>query len=110
MDIQCDDGWYELIWELFTKIEKEFKNNNASLDSLHVLKIKERDCALSVFLSEYPGRTIKIIDDFEKESKRVCEYCGGKSEVTIKRDREGMLKTLCRRCGDELGFKIQHYK
>lgn len=104
VDFQCDDGWYGLIWDMLYDIEEEFKKNNVCLHTLHILQIKEKHGELCLHLSSYPGNTIKIIDDYGKKSKKVCEYCG--KDGSVKRSaKDKTLKALCDNCARELKFK-----
>lgn len=105
---ECDDGWYELLREMFQEIVEQYESAGLPVD-LEVLQIKEKFAELRVYYSfkeesnpdnkELRNAVDKIIEMYENRSSKVCENCGAEGEVR----KEGYrLKTLCDNCYAEI--------
>lgn len=105
---ECDDGWYELLREMFQEIVEQYESAGLPVD-LEVLQIKEKFAELRVYYSfkeesnsdnkELRNDVDKIIEMYENKSSKVCENCGAEGEVR----KEGYrLKTLCDNCCAEI--------
>ena len=97
----CGDGWYNLIYELFEKIESMYKTKNISLDKFTVVQIKEKYGELRVYTTTNLQEVHRLIDKYERLSSSICEECGGKG---VLHSKHGYLKTLCGECGIKQGY------
>lgn len=104
---ECDDGWYELLREMFQKIVNRYETAGVPVD-LEVLQIKEKFAELRVYYSFKQGNNQadqelrddidKIIETYENKSNTICENCGAEGELR----KEGYrMKTLCAQCYDK---------
>jgi len=72
------DGWEPLIRELSEKIEtynKEHPDN-----PVEATQIKEKYGSLRFYVSNYPDKIDKLIDEAETKSETTCELCGKESK------------------------------
>jgi hypothetical protein len=85
--ISCDDGWYPILHNAFTKIV-------LTGEEVTVFDIKEKWGSLRV---SFVGgeRSEAIIDELEKQSATVCECCGLPGKVRLK---DGWYKAVCPDC------------
>lgn len=105
---ECDDGWYELLREMFSEIVARYEEAGVPVD-LEILQIKEKFAELRVYYSfkeestpdkeELRNDVDKIIEAYENKSRKVCEICGAEGEVRKKGYR---MKTLCDQCNDKI--------
>lgn len=78
---QCDDGWFDLLYDLSAKIEtkaRELGIDPASEDWPHAMGVKEKFGKLR-FLVVAPKSTDAInelISEAEEKSATTCELCG----------------------------------
>lgn len=101
---ECDDGWYELLREMFKEIVDRYKLAGLAVD-LEVLQIKEKFAELRVYYSFKQGDSPvnqelrndidKIIEAYENKSNKVCESCGAEG---VLRKKGYLMKTLCDQC------------
>lgn len=100
---ECDDGWFELLDELMTEIEKIDIEKIANL-----YQVKEKYGGLRFDL-DYSNREIdKIVDEYQEKSYYVCEICGKEGELCV---ANHWYKTVCpehRELETWAGIK-QHY-
>lgn len=93
---ECDNGWFNIIWDLSEKIEKILqKSENDYLKKyFEVVQVKEKYGALSFYTSIANDEILDEINNAEKKSIKTCEVCGDKGELT------GTIwfKTLCEKC------------
>jgi hypothetical protein len=90
----CGDGWYNIIEELFTKLD-EIAPKKIVLD-----QVKEKFGGLRVYfhttesLGEVYDQVDKLIDEAEDKSFKTCENCGESGKVR----GGGWIRTLCDKC------------
>ena len=85
---ECDDGWFNLIYELSGKISK--------LDpDCMAVQVKEKFGGLRFYTYSSSDECYDLIDKYENQSYKICETCGDKGKV---RDDHGWFKTLCTKC------------
>ena len=86
---ECDDGWFEIIYNLSEKIHEIDPHVQAT-------QVKEKFGGLR-FYTNYGNEEInKVIREAESASLKTCEVCGTKENVTQK--SIGWVKTLCDKC------------
>lgn len=102
--IQCDDGWFDLIDELLSKI-KELDPEN----TVKVVQIKEKFGGLRVYTMgalaldifgldkiELGSERLSILNlttEYEKKSLSICEVCGKSGK--LRKTKGGYYKTVC---------------
>ena len=94
--IECDDGWYDVLDRMFSKIEPLISNlNQRDLhDRFDIAQIKEKFGRLTIYLrSDVPGVEDAVKEAYE-EASSICESCGGKGSIRP----GGWLRTACERC------------
>lgn len=101
---ECDDGWFDLIWEMSLKIEEELskqegnftKTKRALRDeiSFKIVQVKEKFATLSVYPNFASEEIFNIIHEYEKKSAEICENCGKPGKIR----NLGWMRTLCNDC------------
>lgn len=94
---ECKDGWYELLRQLFTKLETLWKAypNGQPADAPVILQVKEKFGLLRVYLSWQTAAMSSAIKDAEAKSARTCEICGQPGTM---HQRGNWLRTTCESC------------
>jgi len=90
--INVGDGWFNLLYELSTKIEQYCTFNNVPFPV--VFQIKEKFGGLRYYVEYVDDIIYKYIQEAESASFSVCEYCGNIGS----RKGSGWVKTLCESC------------
>ena len=88
--IECDDGWFQLIYDLCTKI-MELKPH----DGFRASQIKEKFGTLRFYVTTASDEIWDVIEKAEDESAKICEECGSRRNVT---QSGGWVRTLCSNC------------
>jgi ribosomal protein L40E len=80
---QVDDGWFNLLWQLFEEIENHYKATNQEhrLQDLIIDELKEKYGCLRVYVTNDIYGVDHILDKYEDLSKEVCERCGAKGSM-----------------------------
>ena len=97
--IECDDGWYDIIYNLCRAIQHEV--NNSGCPQVEARQIKEKFASLRFYYSGGNEVVDAIVNKYEKMSHDVCEISGDKGVLTVK---NGWYKTLSTKMAKELGF------
>jgi len=93
---ECENGWFDLIWNLCIQIEKE------NPEDFEVCQVKEKFGTLRFYpLGGAPEKIWDLIDAAEKKSETICEICG--KPGTLK-EHGYWLKTLCNFCASKNGY------
>jgi hypothetical protein len=92
--IECGDGWFQLLWNLFGEIEKKYKEKGRRVE-IEISQIKEKYGTLNVYLWSDIPEIQHLVEKYETLSESVCEQCGAKGRLREVRD---WLSTLCDRC------------
>ena len=77
--IECGDGWYDLIDETLTAIEKHCAANGSNLPA--ITQIKERFGLLRVYFRPWDDAIRQILDAAEQKSATCCEKCGRSGKI-----------------------------
>lgn len=92
----CEDGWFDLIYNLSQKITELDPNVEA-------VQVKEKFATLHFYTGGVSVETAdaiwKLIDEAEDESGTICEVCGTKENVS--QNESGWISTLCNKCRGE---------
>jgi len=100
LSLDVGNGWYRLIWEMCEKVEKELnREGNAKLkEKFFFSQIKEKFGALRSYFNCGNKIIFDITLEAEKNSSKICEYCGEKG---TSQKIGGWIKTLCKNCRKE---------
>jgi len=96
------DGWFNLLNELFTRMEM-MKDGNGDYDFV-ITQVKEKFAGLRVYTSAGSDALYSLLDEYEYMSYTVCELCGSQGKVTGKY----WLVTLCDKCLAKRESKINN--
>lgn len=99
--IDVADGWYNLIYELFEKIEGLYKEHNKDISEFKVIQIKEKYAELRIYVRTEIREVHDLIDEYEGLSRTVCEECGDKGSI---HNKNGYILTLCKEHARVNGF------
>jgi len=91
--IGCDNGWYDLLYELSEKLENILKNNSSV--SITVDQIKKKFGGLRFYTSSNTDSVYEIINEYEAKSYQTCEFCG-KQPAT--QNGKSWIRTTCDYC------------
>lgn len=97
---ECGDGWFTLIDELSTTIErilKEHDDEEWSQDFV-VTQVKEKYGTLRFYTSSTPDEIHWVIEFAEAMSATICELCGNPGKPN---NDCGWISTLCKECRDD---------
>jgi len=106
---ECNDGWFDLIWELSEQLEKllqEYKDSipveerakDLLLDldiDFNVVQVKEKYGGLRFYTNWATEKMQCVIDAYEKKSYTICESCGSEARH---REIGRWYSTLCENC------------
>ena len=100
---ECGDGWFTLIDELSTTIERFLESQQDEertaecVRDFIVVQVKEKYGTLRFYTSPTPDVIHWIIDFAEGMSAKICESCGSPGET----NEQGWIRTLCQNCKKE---------
>lgn len=92
--LECGQGWGDLIWETLEKIEKANDND----PTLKIPIIKEKFGTLRIQMFCATDEIFDIIDEAERKSETICERCGS---LDAKTTNNGWVRTLCSTCNKD---------
>jgi len=96
---ECGDGWYNLLYELSTKLNELFLQFPEEENRPIVIQIKEKYGALCYYISWGTDEMFDLIVAAEKKSLKTCEQCGKPGETKKVR---GWYTTICFDCFVEM--------
>jgi hypothetical protein len=77
LGFECDDGWFEIIWELSEKLENEIlKLPEHERTYYKAQKVKEKFGELRFYITETNDAIYQLIKEAENKSSHICETCG----------------------------------
>jgi hypothetical protein len=82
---ECDDGWYNLINDLCSKL---------SLD-VEATQVKEKFGGLRFYINGGNDKDYDLIAQAERDSLKTCEQCGSIKGV---KQTKGYIVSLCPKC------------
>jgi len=95
MFIDCDEGWFDLIWQLCEDIDLIVKREgwkNFSVD-----QIKEKFAGLRFYINAGNKEVHDLVNKAEVDSYEICEKCGDKGSMY---HGFGWFRTLCQKCAE----------
>lgn len=106
----CGDGWYDLIYELSSKLEaliQKFKDEDPSDVKDYGLpraaQVKEKFGGLRFYMTSGTDGMFDLIEEAEGKSNVICEWCGNPGE----QNGSGWIRTLCDDCAKNFRKKQQ---
>ena len=103
--IECGKGWFPLIEPIINYIDKYNKDKENPDEQIQILQIKEKFGSLRFYTSFGNDELFRMIDEAEKESESVCEFCGSRVNVG---ETQGYYMTCCRKCVKEMAIEYKH--
>lgn len=97
----CDDGWFDIIWDLSSKLEpliQKIHNEHPDIEYLpRASQVKEKFGGLRFYMTSDTDEMYNLIEEAETLSYKTCEGCGnpGKERGTA------WITTLCDTCSME---------
>ena len=88
---QCEDGWFQLIYNLSYHVSKMDPDCVAS-------EVKEKYALLSFYVNGTTEEVFDVIMKHEVMSGRICETCGELGKVYCD---NGWYRTMCAKCHKE---------
>lgn len=92
--IECGDGWFALIDELATTIDRILESDKQLANSFIVIQVKEKFGTLRFYTSPTPDVIHYLCEFAEAMSSHICESCG----MPGKPNDRGWIRTLCQTC------------
>jgi hypothetical protein len=96
---ECGSGWYDLIYNLSSKLEKliiGYKAEDCNEDFYPIAsQVKSKFGTLRFYMSTSTDEMENLIREAEKDSARICEFCGKDGELIC---QNGWYTTLCKDC------------
>lgn len=96
--VECDDGWYDIIYALCECIQKYCDENKLTVKAD---QIKEKFGTLRFYFTGGDAFVDILVDMAEIFSGRTCERCGDKGKLGGK----FWIKCLCEKCRKEIDAK-----
>ena len=92
----CGDGWFELIWDLSSKLEpliEQWITENPEHKDSHprASQVKEKFGSLRFYMSCGTDEMYNLISEAESKSYQTCESCGKEGKLR----RGGWISVLC---------------
>jgi len=91
---ECGDGWFTLIDELCTTIERILIDDPELARDFIVTQVKEKYGSLRFYTSPTPDVIFWLVEFAEAMSATICDSCGNPG----KPNSGGWIRTLCEKC------------
>lgn len=88
--VAVGNGWFGIIYELCEKLQKVVR------DDFCFIQIKEKFGYFRCYTNYFDGKAESLIAEAALKSMKVCEVCGSKENVQIRRD--GWISVICDEC------------
>lgn len=97
---QCGDGWYDLIYDLSSQIQKIC--DDRLCEQVTAAQVKEKFGGLRYYIDGGNQKIFDLIYSAEEQSLTICEETGNRGSIHSKK---GYMKTLCPESAVLLGFE-----
>lgn len=87
--VDCGDGWYNIIRDACVQL------NALNISNLKFHQIKEKWGTLCLYVNLHNKEIAKILNEAEQQSSKICEICGGPSQVNWD---AAWVTTRCKKC------------
>ena len=123
--IQCDNGWYNLLDELFYNIQNHLNKHPELKETFKIEEVKEKYGTLRVYYYGGDDYIDKLVTKAEKKSGNICEVCGAKGKLCttasdiafinnsfykVPSENNGWYKTLCKADAEKLHYMYDKEK
>jgi len=103
--IETGDGWFDLIYDLSSKLEKiivEYKEKYPDIEYWpKASQVKEKYSSLRFYMTTSTDEMERLIDEAESKSYHLCEMCGKEGQCNL----NGWLAVRCRDCwNSDVGY------
>ncbi len=88
--VECEDGWYDLIYKLSSDL-------TALNENIVATQVKQKYGTLRFYITSGSDAAYDLIDKAEQLSATVCEKCGSPCGQLIP---GGWIYTLCKECNN----------
>jgi hypothetical protein len=101
---ECQDGWFELVWQLSADIESTARlegvqEQPATWPSIRILKQKFGTLRVSFDFDVEVSEAIRALSDKAYElSMETCELCGSPAHIYSDRDHGRWVESRCEKC------------
>lgn len=92
-EISCGDGWFDLVYELCTKLKETV------YDDFFVSQVKEKLGGLRFYVHGAKDEEWDLISEYEEKSYTICEGCGKPGEI---KKIGGWFSTACDSCNENI--------
>ncbi|MBU2754170.1 hypothetical protein HFU84_04365 [Acidithiobacillus sp. CV18-2] len=85
---ECDDGWFDILWQLSTVLEGEATAAGISHDSGHhpyATQIKSKFGMLRWYGEHLSDAMSALVDEASGRSRHTCEVCGADGHLRVYR-------------------------
>lgn len=102
---ECFDGWFDIIWDMSEKIEKELEGEDKQTrikqrlkdePPFQIVQVKEKMGTLRVYANRETKAISEIIKEAEEKSEMICEKCGRPGRIN---NDKGWMVVQCDCCG-----------
>jgi len=97
MAFDCEDGWFDLINDLSSKLEPLIAKENEGIDEdyfSYATRVKQKFGGLRFYMSIATDQMFKLIDEAEMKSIETCELCGNPGKIR----KGGWMTCKCDSC------------
>ena len=94
---ECGDGWFDIIWDLSSRLEpliKKIMTEEPLLLPPKASQVKEKYGSLRFYMTRGSDEIFHLIERAEELSSKTCEECGDYGEER----GGGWIRTLCLKC------------
>jgi hypothetical protein len=92
--LECGDGWFQLLWDLFTEIESLYQSRDTEIQ-LTIGQVKQKFGSLEVYIHDALPEAYEIVNRYQTLSETICEGCAIESSI---QQRHYYFSTLCDSC------------
>lgn len=96
MGFDCDDGWFDLIWNLSQAIEEAARRDGCdpqSEDWPEAVQVKQKAGTLRFYLAKNTNKFAALVDNAMKASEEICEVCGTPGAIAA--DMQSGVRIVC---------------
>lgn len=96
MGFDCNDGWFDLIWNLSQAIEDAAQRDGRdpqSEDWPEAVQVKQKVGSLRFYLATRNDTFSVLVDNAMKASEKICEVCGAPGAMAA--DIQSGVRTVC---------------
>lgn len=102
----CGDGWFKLVWNLSCILEGILKRMPKNQQKNYcAAQVKEKFGTLRFYVHGRDEGMMAAIHAAENESACICEECGTREDVKLRKHLEVWLVTCCSKCFEAMKQK-----